>query len=85
LLWVDPIKEHLHGSMTDLIGQLHDRGDARLKESSAISSSNVTKAMLSGVVKPIEYKRLSAHRPATPLVGSVRPNSANAKTEKETE
>ena len=28
----DPIKEHLHGSMTDLIGRLRDRGDARLKE-----------------------------------------------------
>jgi hypothetical protein len=43
----DPIKEHLHGSMTDLIGRLHHRGDARLKEVFRNQFVKCNKAMLS--------------------------------------
>ncbi len=53
----DPIKEHLHGSMTDLIGRLHDRGDARLKE---IFRNQFVKCNEGDAVRSREAQRVQA-------------------------
>src|ERR1700730_13583648 len=53
----DPIKEHLHDSMTDLIGRLHDRGDARLKE---IFRNQFVKCNEGDAVRSREAQRVQA-------------------------